>query len=96
MKNQTVGQFTFSDGKVAGPEAYMKAQGSALLASISAKRSLSFPRILEGVMSEPRNAHLDSLDQFVLAILITVQTDYAGWKGMAEFNSGRAVAMGRA
>jgi hypothetical protein len=67
----TVGKFTWDNGIVSGPETYMREQGLAWLAEIKAGR---FPMVVkEGYRQNGGNVEL--------AILVGIQTDYAGWIG---------------
>ena len=83
----TVGSFTYNlDGTISGPATYMQEQGSAWLAQINAG---NVPMVVrEGYRHNGGNVEL--------AILVGIQTDYAGWKGMQSFMDGRAIGAGRA
>jgi hypothetical protein len=68
----TVGQFTLDNSNLSGPATYMDEQGNKLL-----------DKILEG--NDPifnTTAHLSP--DVETAILVRLQTDYAGWKGFKQ------------
>ena len=71
-----VGQFTYDTetGTLTGPAEYMQEKGNAKLEDILAGRDVvaNF-----GMLKSP-NAHT--------AVLVALQTDYAGWHGMQLFN----------
>jgi hypothetical protein len=72
----TVGKFTIDDeGGLLGPGDYMREQGDAKLGNILAGIDLIFN------MTAPYSPDLET------AILVALQTDYAGWKGMRQFLS---------
>jgi hypothetical protein len=67
----TVGEFTFADGVVTGPGEYMRERGSERL-----------DRILRGddaVFNAGARFSAESAEKLVL---VSLQTDYAGWKGL--------------
>ena len=70
LQTATAGQFTIDADGLTGPADYLKEQGSALLAKITAGDDMVFNN----------TCHLSpSLE---LAICVRMQTDYAGWLGM--------------
>ena len=75
----TVGQFTynFETGQVAGPEAYMRAEGIDLLRRIEAGSDVVF------LMNPYALSHPER------SILVSLQTNYAGWIGLQSFNDMR-------
>lgn len=69
-----VGEFK-SDGKsVWGPERYMKEQGNAKLDSICSGEDVGFNTMMMAKPDVP----------LVNMILVALQTDYAGWKGLNQ------------
>lgn len=68
----TVGQFTIEDGRLSGPAQYMADQGNALLDRVLAGNDTVFNM----------SAHLSPSVE--CAILVRLQTDYAGWKGLQQ------------
>ncbi len=78
----TVGEFTFDSttSTISGPASYMKSDDYArCIASIQNGTSLTFRACTE---------HSPS---FEVALLVTIQTDYAGWHGMETFNRARGL-----
>lgn len=75
MKN--VGSFTYdpSTSTVTGPADYMAARGSALLDRILAGTDYTF------------NTTASYSPDTVTAILVRLQTDYAGWKGTNQLTA---------
>lgn len=71
-----VGQFEYKDGAVYGPKDYMTEQGNAKLDAIMAGQAAGF------------NAMLAARPDVnpVQMVLVALQTDYAGWIGMKQFN----------
>ena len=68
-----VGQFRIDDeGALWGPKAYMNEQGDAHLAKVLAGECVSFNM----------TAHLSP--DVETAILVSLQTNYAGWKGVRD------------
>lgn len=65
-----VGSFKIENGSFYGPTDYMAAKGNAKLDEILAGQSASFNM----------TCHLSP--DIETAILVAMQTDYAGWKGM--------------
>lgn len=79
----TVGRFTFdsADSTVSGPADYVSSdQYKALIRSI------------EGGTNHTFRAACEYSPDFVTALLVTIQTDYAGWHGMEVFNRSREMA----
>lgn len=70
----TVGKFTFDrkTGVVSGPKEYMEERGSARIRSIEDGQDVVFNF---GVTSAP--------DVFT-AVLVSLQTDYASWRGARQ------------
>lgn len=82
MAVTTVGRFTFDDetNEVSGPAEYMKSeQYKRLIAEIEGGRNHTF------------RAAIEYSPTFEVALLVTIQTDYAGWHGMKAFNAGRGI-----
>lgn len=79
----TVGRFTFdpTDSSISGPADYIRSDQYARL----------IKRIESGTDVPFRMACEHSPD-FETALLVTVQTDYAGWAGMEQFNRMREAA----
>jgi len=69
-----VGQFEIRDGAVYGPAEYMRERGNARIAKIEAGNDAVFNF---GCLKSP---------DVETAILVSLQTDYAGWRGMQSFN----------
>ena len=69
---KTVGRFTYENGSISGPRQYMEEQGSALLARIEAGQEATF------------NATCQLSPDIITAILVWLQTDFAGWLGRKE------------
>lgn len=71
-----IGEFEYKEGAVYGPKAYMLEQGNAKLDSIMSGQAAGF------------NAMLAARPDIspVQMVLVTLQTDYAGWIGMRQFN----------
>ena len=67
---KTVGQFSCKDGCISGPKQYMVEQGCALIEKIEAGQDLIFN------MTSHRSP------DFITAILVRLQTDFAGWRGV--------------
>lgn len=76
----TAGRFTYdtATNQVTGPADYMKAQGSAKLDEILEGRSAGFNAMLTC-------APLGSSP--IMIVLVALQTDFAGWLGMKQFES---------
>jgi hypothetical protein len=76
---KTVGRFTLDDdGGLSGPKEYMEEQGNAKLDAILDGKDAIFLA----------TAHLSP--DMETAILVALQTDYAGWKGVRDFTAGIA------
>jgi len=75
---KTVGQFTFNTetNVVEGPAEYMREQGSARLERIMSGNDVVFNM---GVTRSP---------DVYTAVLVSLQTDYAGWKGTRQLLAG--------
>ena len=67
-----VGKFRIEDGKFYGPQAYMLEQGNDKLDELLAGENEIF------------NASAHYSPNIETAILVHMQTDYAGWKGYKE------------
>lgn len=74
---KTVGAFTLEGGALSGPAEYMREQGDALVAKCLAGESVVF------------NVGLTRSPDAETALLVTLQTDYAGYLGMKRFNAAR-------
>jgi hypothetical protein len=72
MASLTVGKFTIEGNDLSGPAAYMEERGFALLDRIDAGQDTTFNL----------TAHLSPTVE--LAVLVRLQTDYAGWLGQQE------------
>ena len=68
----TVGRFTFQNGTLSGPQEYMRERGNTLADRIVAGDDPMFNM----------TAHLSPTVE--CALLVRLQTDYAGWLGMRE------------
>jgi hypothetical protein len=71
-QRQTVGRFYIEGGALYGPALYMQEQGDAKLAGILAGTDTVFNM----------TSHLSP--DIYTAILVALQTDYAGWAGMRQ------------
>lgn len=74
MAIKQVGHFSFdeTDGTVSGPESYMKDWGNTRLRSIEAGNDVVVS------MGYQQNPNVD----IITLILVSLQTDYAAWKGL--------------
>jgi nucleoside-specific outer membrane channel protein Tsx len=74
---KTVGRFSYdpTTGTVSGPAAYMAERYETRMAQINAGRDTV------------ANMGFARGSDTVLAVLVSLQTDYAAWAGMREFNS---------
>ena len=72
---KTVKRFTIEDGILSGPARYMEEQGNAKLDRILAGEDTVFNM----------SAHLSP--DVETAVLVALQTDFAGWLGMEEMKS---------
>lgn len=80
MATTEVGAFTFdsADSSISGPAEYVRsAEYRACIASIENGTNPTFRAGME---------HSPSVE---VALLVAVQTDYAGWHGMRTFNAAR-------
>ena len=75
MPTITVGRFELNDGILSGPADYMNEQGNALVDSIVAGQDLIFNT----------TTHLSP--NVETAILVRLQTDFAGWLGLKQTES---------
>ncbi len=75
MAIKTCGQFTLEDGILSGPKAYMDEQGNTLVDKVLAGEDVIFNT----------TAHLSP--DIEMAILVRLQTDYAGWLGFKQAES---------
>lgn len=75
-----VGEFTFDDetSEVCGPAEYIR--------STEYRRCIAS---IEGGTHYTFRAACEHSPDFVTALLVTIQTDYAGWHGMQVFNRQR-------
>jgi len=80
---KTAGQFYYEDGKLYGPRDYMRERGNDYL-----------DEIMEGRSTVANYGMIYSPDP-VTAILVALQTDYAAWVGMRDFNAMRERAAER-
>jgi len=67
-----VGHFTYEDGILLGPRDYVLEQGNALLEKILAGEDTIF------------NMTKDQSPDVETAVLVRLQTDYAGWLGLKQ------------
>ncbi len=76
---KTAGRFSYdpTTGTVSGPAAYMAQRYAARMAQINAGRDTV------------ANMGFARGGDTVLAVLVSLQTDYAAWAGMLEFNARR-------
>jgi hypothetical protein len=76
---KTAGRFSYDPtaGTVSGPAAYMAERYAARMEQINAGRDVV------------ANMGFARGGDTVLAVLVSLQTDYAAWAGMREFNAGR-------
>ncbi len=72
----TVGRFIYEDGTLTGPAEYMRERGDARLAKIVAGEDVVFNF---GAMSGRGDT--------ITLVLVSLQTDYAGWLGTRELLS---------
>ena len=72
MALKVIGHFTLEDGILCGPRDYMEEQGNALLDKILAGDDPIF------------NMTKDQSPDVETAILVRLQTDYAGWLGLKQ------------
>jgi hypothetical protein len=72
MAVKIVGRFTLEESVLCGPRDYMKAQGNALLDRILAGEDTVF------------NMSSDQSPDIEIAILVRLQTDFAGWLGFKQ------------
>lgn len=68
----TVGQFMLEDNVLSGPREYMEDQGDKLVAQIVAGDDAIF------------NLTMHQVPNMETAILVRLQTDYAGWLGARQ------------
>lgn len=83
MTVTTVGAFTFdpSDSTIAGPAEFMRSDDyRRTIAGIESGSSMTF------------RAAMQHSPNFETALLVTIQTAYAGWAGMQQFNRARGIA----
>jgi hypothetical protein len=72
MPIKICGRFTLEDGILCGPRDYMEEQGNALLDRILAGEDTIFN------MTSNQSPDIET------AILVRLQTDYAGWLGLKQ------------
>ncbi len=72
MPIKMCGRFTLEDGMLCGPRDYLEEQGNAPLDSILAGEDTIF------------NMTSDQSPDVETAILVRLQTDYAGWAGLKQ------------
>ena len=72
MAVKVVGQFTYEEGILLGPRDYMLEQGNALLDKVLAGED----SVLNMTMTQSPDIET--------AILVRLQTDYAGWLGLKQ------------
>ena len=69
-----VGEFEVSAGAVSGPAAYMNERYPEMIKTIEAGQSAVF------------NMACQQGQPMEVAVAVALQTDYAGWLGMRQFN----------
>lgn len=74
----TVGQFTYEDGSISGPAAFMRSTEWA-----------DTRRRIESGTDVVLGECLRRAPDFETGLLVFVQTCYAGWHGMEQFNAMR-------
>ncbi len=72
MTIKTCGRFTLEDGILSGPKQYMEEQGNTLVDKVLAGEDVIFNT----------TAHFSP--DIETAILVRLQTDYAGWLGLKQ------------
>ena len=72
MASKVVGDFTLEDGILSGPRDYMEEQGDTLVDRILAEEDTIFN------MTNHQSPDIET------AILVRLQTDYAGWLGLKQ------------
>lgn len=72
MALKVVGHFTLEEGILCGPRDYMEEQGNALLDQVLGGEDTVFD------MTKGQSPDIE------LAILVRLQTDYAGWLGLQQ------------
>lgn len=89
-----VGAFVYEDGSVTGPAEYMREQGFARIRKIEAGEDVVF-NIGVG-RGTPAGSWLQAdgpqSPSPEVALLVSLQTDYAGWKGAKDFNAARGAS----
>lgn len=80
QQTTTVGQFTIENGELSGPADYMCERGKARLESILAGND---PVFNMGLRHSPSPE---------TAMLVSLQTDFAGWKGERQLREALEVA----
>ena len=70
--SKKAGSFELIDGMLYGPQAYMEAKGDKLLEAIQAGEDAIF------------NMTCGYSPDLEMAVLVRLQTDYAGWLGMQQ------------
>lgn len=73
MAKITVGRFEYEDGAISGPAEYMNEKGNAKLDGILAGTDVVFN------MSAGYSPNIET------AVLVAMQTDFAGWHGSRSF-----------
>lgn len=89
-----VGAFVYENGSVTGPAEYMSEQGFARLAKIEAGDDVVFN---VGMGRSPYPGSWLQVDgpqspNFETAVLVSLQTDYAAWKGARDFDRARGAS----
>jgi hypothetical protein len=71
-----VGAFVYENGSISGPADYMREQGFSRI------------KLIEGGFDHVFNYGVSSGESpsVEVAMLVSLQTDYAGWKGLRDFN----------
>lgn len=79
-----IGQFKYwrdsvGEDSIEGPEAYLRDQGSRLLAQIAASKDAIF------------NTTCAQFSTLEIAVLVRLQTDYAAWRGLQQFYANHGI-----
>ena len=92
MAVKVVGQFTYEDGILCGPRDYMEEHDGVTLARCQRQRIMVAPSnaLLDKILAGEDaifNLTKDESHDIETAILVRLQTDYAGWMGLKQAES---------
>ena len=92
MAVKVVGQFTYEEGILCGPRDYMLEHDGATLARCLWQRIIDAPSntLLDKILAGEDtifNMTKDQSPDIETAILVRLQTDYAGWLGLKQAES---------